>query len=274
MNLAKVVAIHPESHKVDLVVMDDGRRLTGVKVMCDMASSSSGRAALVKPDAQDTPDPFNAPIRSDRDLIACVGYYGNLPVVMGFLFPTVTEMLFPDADRYMNRTASDVYWTVDGQGNAEFFHPSGAFIRVGETTAHEDLTGKDFNKSFNPKRNKTRAVNIRIEQAGGKASVNIAPSGAITVNTVSTTTVTSGGAVKVICPTATIDSPATDMTGTLRVKGKITGEGGLAISGGGGATVTGNMAITSGDVTADAIGLKAHKHTAQGATAITSSAQA
>jgi phage baseplate assembly protein gpV len=224
MNLAKVVAVHPESGKVDLLVLDDGRRLTGVKVMCALASSSSGVAGLPTPDAQAAADPFNAAIRSDRDLIACVGYYGPVPVVMGFLYPTVTEMLFPDADRYINRTASDVYWTVDGKGNAEFFHPSGAFIRVGETTAHEDLKGKDFNKMFNPKRNASRAVNIHIEQAGGVAKVNIAPNGAVTVDSSVSLAVT---------------TPLSTFNGDIQVNGKIN---------------------TTGDVVAGTVSLKTHKH--------------
>lgn len=51
------------------------------------------------------------------------------------------------------------------------------------------------------------------------------------------------------------------MDDTLNVTKKVTGTGGLAISGGTGATVSGNMAITGGNVTADGIGLKTHTHT-------------
>jgi phage baseplate assembly protein gpV len=48
--------------------------------------------------------------------------------------------------------------------------------------------------------------------------------------------------------------------GTALVTGKITGQGGMAVSGGSGATVAGNMAVTGGNVTADGIGLKTHTH--------------
>lgn len=48
--------------------------------------------------------------------------------------------------------------------------------------------------------------------------------------------------------------------GQLHVTQQITGAGGLAISGGSGATVVGNLAVSSGDVTADGIGLKTHTH--------------
>lgn len=50
-------------------------------------------------------------------------------------------------------------------------------------------------------------------------------------------------------------------TGPVTVTGKITGQGGMAISGGTGATVAGNVAVTGGNVTADGIGLKTHTHT-------------
>lgn len=90
------------------------------------------------------------------------------------------------------------------------------------------------------------------------------------------------GSVTVNCATATVkattsvklDTPVTTCTGALTVQGKITGQGGLAVSGGSGATVSGNMTITGGNVTADGIGLKTHHHTAQGATAATTAAQA
>ncbi len=58
----------------------------------------------------------------------------------------------------------------------------------------------------------------------------------------------------------TLNTPQTDLTGVLNVTGLITGQGGLAISGGSGATVQGDMAISGGDVTADGISLKTHVH--------------
>ena len=49
-------------------------------------------------------------------------------------------------------------------------------------------------------------------------------------------------------------------TGTTLVEEQLTGQGEISISGGSGASVTGSMIITSGDVKADGIGLKSHKH--------------
>ena len=49
-------------------------------------------------------------------------------------------------------------------------------------------------------------------------------------------------------------------TGTTLVEEQLTGQGGMAISGGSGASVTGSINVTGGDVKADGIGLKSHKH--------------
>lgn len=91
--------------------------------------------------------------------------------------------------------------------------------------------------------------------------------------------ITVPNAVTINCTTATInasssvklDTPKTDITGVLNVTGLITGKGGLAVSGGGGAavTVSGNMNLegqidASSDVVAGGISLMNHKHQEQG----------
>lgn len=91
--------------------------------------------------------------------------------------------------------------------------------------------------------------------------------------------ITVPNAVTINCTTATVnassgitlDTPKTDVTGVLNVAGLITGKGGLAVSGGGGAavTVSGNMNLegqidASSDVVAGGISLMNHKHQEQG----------
>lgn len=67
--------------------------------------------------------------------------------------------------------------------------------------------------------------------------------------------------VEVVADTkVTVMSPLVTMSGELQVTGKITGQGGLAISGGNGAEVTGNVTVAGGNVAADGIGLKTHVH--------------
>ena len=87
--------------------------------------------------------------------------------------------------------------------------------------------------------------------------------------------VTGNGVVKISCVSATItatdavtiDTPETLITGNLTVKQKITGQGGMGISGGsGGATAdfNGQVRVSGGDVKADGVGLKSHTHREQG----------
>lgn len=292
MKLAKVVAVRP-GNKVDLLFLDNGQRVPGVSVMSGMASSSSGQLGLVTPDAQGEADPYVAPQRSNRDLIACVGFYGNVPVVQGFLYPEISEMIFQDPDRYVLRTASDFVHTVDGSANAEWWHPSGAFIRMGVDTAHDDLKGKDKNRKFNPKRNADKKVHIYIEQAGGTASVDIAPNGKITITSASdikfdiagnstinvggnveaavagTTKITSGGNATIKAPKVTLDTPLTHMRGATVVDGLFTYKAGMVgsgASGGAGATakIQGSIEVINGDMTADGVSLKGHVHAEQG----------
>ncbi|MFN3886148.1 MAG: phage baseplate assembly protein V [Aquabacterium sp.] len=52
--------------------------------------------------------------------------------------------------------------------------------------------------------------------------------------------------------------------GVTTIRQRLIGQGGMAISGGTGgaaATISGNLQVSGGDVTADAIGLKTHRHT-------------
>lgn len=91
----------------------------------------------------------------------------------------------------------------------------------------------------------------------------------MTVETTGKLTGTIGGAATLKCPTLKIDCPSTTITGDVKIEknltvvGAITGTGGLTVSGGSGATV-------SGDVVADGISLKSHTHTEQGDGAETS----
>lgn len=80
--------------------------------------------------------------------------------------------------------------------------------------------------------------------------------------TVSGTTTLKSGAV-------TIDAPSVHITGTLAVDGHISGTGGLAVSGGSGAAVTGSITAT-GDIQAGSISLQGHTHTEMGDGAETS----
>lgn len=175
LDLARVVAAHPQSNAVDLEFLADSRRVAGVSVMTGLAGTDFGCSGVVGPEVEGYGEENNRV----RDVYAVVGKINDHPLVLGFLFPQVSQLLFGDERRMIYRHPSDLYMTIDGSGNAEIAHPSGAFIRFGTSPAHEDLTGRDFDGVWKIARNTDQAVHIHVEQAGGVGSVDIDPVGAI-----------------------------------------------------------------------------------------------
>lgn len=170
--LARVVGVHPESHSVDLVCVDDGRKLQRVRVMTGSATTNTGFQDLAMPDLPAGEDRWTQGGTSGtRDAIACVLFFGPVPVVIGFLPPRGSEMRFPDEGRAIYRHGSDVYWTVDQAGNLELAHPSGAYIRIGEDLDHEDLAGRDRNGTWNLARNTDTTPGLRVSIGGSVIDV-------------------------------------------------------------------------------------------------------
>lgn len=96
--------------------------------------------------------------------------YGKVqPICVGFIFPELNQMLFnPDSPpqqasavvqsavkklkgAFLHRTSSDVYWTVDSDGNMEWAHPNGTFFRIAEhpTVAEDGVIHVDLSKANN-----------------------------------------------------------------------------------------------------------------------------
>lgn len=241
---------------------DDGSHLAGVQVLTPSGSSNTGYNDLPQPATPSSGNIWDLRETTSRDVLAGVAFFGSYPVVLGFRYPQVCQMLFKDLERRINRHASDVYSTVDSEGNAEWYHPSGTFVRVGSTPAHEDLTGKDVDGRWKIARNTGAAVHLQVTVASGGgavASLNIDPSGnvtlthsgSLTVNTSGTANVTAAGPATVKTPSATVDAPETTCTGNLTVNGSASIGGGLAVQGNGGASsvMKGNFAIEGGSLT-------------------------
>lgn len=261
--LAKVVAIHPESNCVDVVVLRTGMPMAAVRVLSGMATGQTGRADLHAPDCTQGFESLNT---GERDIVAAISFYGEYPFVVGFLYPEAAQCLFKREDFKVDRHASDVYHTIDSAGNIELAHPGGAFVRIAETPAHEDLTGKDRDALWKIKRNTSRRVHIHVEQAGGKASVNIDPDGnidiihagnlttntggALTVAVAGSTTITSGGSITMNAPSITMNAPQVTINGALAQ-----GKG----ANGGGCSMQGPVAVTN-DVVAGGKSLMGHVH--------------
>lgn len=253
LSLARVVNIHPESHAVDLVFMEDGRRVAGVQVMSGSAGSNFGCSDLSMPDSTG----YTAENTGTRDIYAVVSWVRDMPLVLGFLFPQVAQCLFADKERMVYRHASDAYFTIDSKGNAEFYHPSGAYMRFGTSGAHEDLTGKDYDKAWKITKNTGQAVNIHIEQAGGVAKVNIDPSGNVLLDHAGNLTTKTGGAMTAdVTGNTTVTTPTMTINGNVVINGALTqGKG----SAGGACSMNGPLTVTN-DVVAGGKSLINHTH--------------
>lgn len=181
LRLAKVVAVYPGGYSVDLKFYDDGSQASNVQVLSGRpVSTSTGVSDMPTPDVPAGGSQWSMQDTKTTDMIGVVGFVRGVPVVVGFLYPQVNQMLFSDKDRMVYRHKSGVYFTIDKDGNLEMCHPSGAYIRFGDSPDHEDLTGKDFDGKW--KIPTTEAVSIRVAQAGGKAVITISPSGDIAIS--------------------------------------------------------------------------------------------
>lgn len=204
-----VVQTHPEDYSVDLVMVDDGARLVGVQVLSPTASTRTGNVDL--PAVAPKADKWDITHESDQEILAVVGYLGRFPVVLGFIYPQISQMTFDDPRRKISRHQSDVYYTVDGVGDMELFHPSGTYVRIAQSPLHEDLRGKNTDKNLSIDRNTQKQVHFHVRMAGGAASIDIAPGGAITILTQSTFDVHAQGEVTVRAPKVTLDTPLVEV---------------------------------------------------------------
>lgn len=217
-----VVAVHPEDHSVDLVMADDGSRLTGVQVMTPNGSTRSGTVDL--PAIPEKKDKWDITKRTEQEMLATVGYIGCNPVVVGFMYPQVNQMLLKDPKARRFRHQSDVETLIDGDGNMQISHPSGTYIRIGEAIESDGLDGKHADSSATD-RNQAKAVNIHIGMAGGALELTMSPSGAVSLRCNQGVSIDAGMAVTVKAPSVTLDTPSTTLTGDLTVQGSTSVQG-------------------------------------------------
>lgn len=199
--VAKVIRVIPEAHACDIVYIDDLSRVPMVQILAGV-STDTGMVDLPEPTPPDDPA---APHRATnkRDLYAAVMTFGGYPLVIGFLPPQVSQVLFQGRTNFrVNRHASDVYSTLEDNGSLTMAWPNGTYLKVGADPAKEDLAGKDFDAKWAIARNKTVAPHVRLVVADGagaaKATLDIDPTGAVTITAAS---------LSITSPTNTIHGP-------------------------------------------------------------------
>ena len=177
-----VVAVHPEDHSVDLVMVDDGTRMVGVQVLTPNGSGKSGTFDMAPVPEREQKWDISKPV--DGEQIAIVGFMRGQPVVLGFLYPQISQMTFKDGQTRVYRHSSDVMFSIDGAGNVQLLHPSGTYIRIGQSTEKGDLSLKNADESLALTKNLESTPSVHVGMAGGLASFTISPEGNITIKAV------------------------------------------------------------------------------------------
>ena len=257
-----VTATYPEGQSIDVLMSDDGSRLSNVQVMVPTGSSKTGIVDLPDPGLATDNTRWDFNTQPERYLRAVIAFCRGAPVCIGFLFPQVTQMTFKQKNRRIMRHASDVYSTIDDAGNTELYHPSGVYFRIGTNPAHEDLTGQDVDKQWKITRNTGQAVHVHLAAMNG-TTFDVAPNGNVVVNV-------PNGTVALTCPGGVTVTAPTHFIGNMQVDGTVTINGNTEIIGNltvNGATVAITAAVdltgaltATGDITAAGKSVSLHIH--------------
>jgi hypothetical protein len=267
--LGRVVAAYPQSNTVD-IVLQSSARLAGVPVLLSSISGQTGAIDLPDIGLPQDDSRWDLSKKPAIEVMAVVGVMGRSPICIGFILPATNQLGFDRPNFKVNRHASDVYSTIDDEGNIELAHPSGTFIRIATNAAHEDLSGQDHNSRWLIGRNTDRAVHLRISIANAGtevASLNVTPEGHVSVQADGNVSVNATGNVNIVAGGSALvdaDGDADVVAENVNVTADlITLNGDTELNGN--LTVDGNIESTGdvaadGDVTAAAISLTTHVH--------------
>lgn len=90
---------------------------------------------------------------------------------------------------------------------------------------------------------------VEMDREGSALNVQVNPAGSLRLNIGATTLLLQDGQATLTTPQLVVDSPQSIFTGAVTVQGLLTYLAGLVGSGGGGASITGGVAIIGGSVT-------------------------
>lgn len=222
--LAKVIAVYPGRHRVDVICIDNGQRLAQIKVMGHVASDAgSWRVPSVPKPASDARADALSP--TGRNLIAVVGLVSGRPLVLGFVQPNGTQMTFKEDNRFVDRHPSGAYTTTAPDGSMEVFHPGGGYVRVGAGD-HQDLAAVSADGNWT------------IPAGGAPPQITVATAGV-------KLTIMPNGAILLDAP----GSPLTIHVQQTQINGPVTINGDLLVNG---------QVSSTGDMIANGVSLEHH----------------
>jgi len=218
-----VVATHPEDVSVDMVMVDDGSRLSGVQLLSKSASTRSGSIDLPAVPAKQ--NKWDITQLTGQDILAVIDMVGRTPMVVGFQYPQINQMLFADPLLKFERHQSDVISYTDGDGNFGIIHPSGAFVQVGENTTAPQFAGKNVDGTLLVDRNTDKAVSVTISLGGQAVVVHLNPNGTGDVTLTNALAITAPDINFKATNQMTFDTPKAHFTGEIDSDGDQVAEG-------------------------------------------------
>ena len=242
-DLGIVVATYPEGNSIDVLMINDGSRLSNVQVASWTASSNTGAVDLPDIGAAVGPARWDPTQPVTRFVQGIIMFIRGVPICTGFIFPQVGQLSFQRKNFKVDRHASDVYSTINSAGDMETYHPSGTYLRIGASPTHEDLTAQDFDQQWAIKNNIGSAVHAHLVVANAGnvvATLDIDPGGNVTlVHNGNLTTTTSGNATLTVTGATTINATGAVSVNT-QANASVTASGGVTIAGVGAVTITGS----------------------------------
>lgn len=215
VKIGKVVGMHQADHSVDVAFLSGGLA-SWVPVMSGWAATAAGIAHLTTPSINQTiptaptynqgelglpiepivPGPFDCShvAQPINDVYAvCMQFEGHQEassryICLGFIYPQVTEMMFPQAgleenfrNLWLFRHESDMQWTVDNNGNCWFQHAGltpGTTARMGfggmsaingtdTKIVPVDLTGLDYDGLYKLTQNAECPIGFNSRDTAG-----------------------------------------------------------------------------------------------------------
>lgn len=248
IELARVVAIHPGAHAVDVVLLRTGQRAAGVPLMTQGASTTTGGSDLPPITAPAGDERWNVPARGQNDaLVVLAPTAGGNWIALGSLFPQINAVLSAEPGRAVYRHASGAWQMIAPDGTVTIGHPSGASITMGPNITPTNPVGGDVHGQWrHGGPNAAAQVGMHVTMPSG-AELTIAPNGQVTLKAITQ---------------ATFDTPQATFTGNVSIAGTLTmsgtnGTGNIETPG---AIDAGGTIHADGHITSGSISLREHRH--------------
>ena len=220
--IGMVIAGHQHDNSLDVQLARDDSVLYGVPLVGPAMTTAAGLVNMPHPEG----DQGSQTVVSYVVLCQTDGGY----IAIGFISPQVNQMNFDRKNFKIDRHASDVYSTIDENGNIELSHPSGTFARIATSPGHEDLTGKDHDGLWAISKNKAAVwLSVVIANAGSvKAEIKIDPAGNVTINHAGSLMVNTSESATINAKSITLNAPTT-INGATSINGSLLQHNGVDI---------------------------------------------